>query len=397
MAPTPPLSRDPFRPTWRRGLLAAVVAVAAFLMPQEAALVFYPLNDPSPGTLQIQITCASSLTGNTRFYLDTGAGFNERDTITWPIAPSSQPYTYTFPLADAPLCGLRIDPFDTGPGEFTITNLRVIERHGKEVRRFSKDDFASLHNIEAIVPRSDGWKFVVAKADDPYACLAFPSPLVPDGMNVRNLQRCLLSWGYLALMLWILLLAVYFALVRGRPWREIFSSTAFLAGIALLFAAVGNRGLIKESIRIAEFRAPKIPPGLSLELDLTVDHPSPAQLFWDTGAGFNEKQSLVRNYEPNGQLQTLRFPLPTESMRGLRFDPLTAEGQINIRRIRIVDQARRTRHIVPLAALHATRQIAAIENGEDGAVIRTVPGANDPTLEFVPEEVRAIASDFSER
>ena len=110
--------------------MAVAVAAAAFLLPQEASLVFYPLNNPSPGTLLVQITCASSVTGNTQFYLDTGQGFNERETITWPIAPTRQPYTYTFPLADAPLCGLRIDPFDNGPGEFTITNLRIIERHG---------------------------------------------------------------------------------------------------------------------------------------------------------------------------------------------------------------------------------------------------------------------------
>ena len=247
---------DPFRPTWRRGLLAVAVAVAGFLLPQEAPLVFYPLNDPSPGTLQVQIRCAASVTGNTKFYLDTGQGFNERETITWPIAPSSQPYTYTFPLPDAPLCGLRLDPFDNGPGEFTITNLRLIERHGKEIRRFTRDDLASLHHIGTIVPLADGWKFVVAQTDDPYACLAFPSPLVPEGMNGRNLQRCLLSWSYLGLMLWILLLAVYFALIRGRPWREILKSAAFMAGIALSFAAVGNRGLIKDSVRSARFHVP---------------------------------------------------------------------------------------------------------------------------------------------
>ena len=247
---------DLFEPTWRRGLLVAAVAAAGFLLPQETPLVFYPLNDPSPGTLLLQITCASSVSGNSRFYLDSGRGYNEREVISWPIAPSSRPYTYTFPLPDAPLCGLRFDPFDNGPGEFTITSLRLIERHGKEIRRFTKDDLAPLHHIGAVVPLSAGWKFVVTQTDDPYAPLAFPSPLVPEGMNARNLQRCLLSWSYLALMLWILLLAVYVALRRGRAWRETLRGTAFLAGIALSFAAVGNRGLFKDSIRSARFHPP---------------------------------------------------------------------------------------------------------------------------------------------
>jgi hypothetical protein len=397
MAPPPPLSLDLFRPTWCRGLLAVAVAVLAFLVPQEAPLVFYPLNNPSKGTLQVQITCASSIAGNPRFYLDSGQGFNERETIIWPIAPSSQPYTYTFPLADAPLYGLRIDPFDSGPGEFTITSLRLIERHGGEIRRFTKDDLALLNHIEAVTPLSAGWKFIVAKTDDPYAHLAFSSPIIPEGMNLRNLQRCLLSWGYLALMLWILLLAVYFSLVRGRRWVETLESTAFMAGIALLFAAVGNRGLIRDSVHSARFHAASAQHGLNLEIDLTVDHPSPAQLFWDTGAGFNEKQSAFCNYESTGKLQTLHFPLPTESIRGLRFDPLTAEGQLVVHRIRIVDQGLQTLLIVPFSAMHASNQIAAIETGKDVAVIRTVPGANDPIVEFDAHEVKAIAEILSGR
>jgi len=74
-------------------------------------------------------------------------------------------------------------------------------------------------------------------------------------MNGRNLRRCLLSWGYLALMLWIILFAAYLAL-RGRRenGREAAKACVFLAFVALLFSAVGNRGLIKNSIRIAHYR-----------------------------------------------------------------------------------------------------------------------------------------------
>ena len=247
---------DPFAPSWQRGLLVAAVAAAGFLLPQETSLVYYPFNDPSPGTLQLQITCASSVTGHTRLYLDTGRGFNEREAITWPVAPGSPPLTYTFPLPDAPLYGFRVAPFENGPGEFTITSLRLVERHGKEVRRFTQDDFASPHHIGTIVPLSAGWKFIVAQTDNPSAPLVLAPPLAPEGMNGRNLQRCLLSWSYLALMLWILLLAAYFALRRGRPWRETLPRAAFLAGIALAFAAVGNRGLITDSVRSARFHPP---------------------------------------------------------------------------------------------------------------------------------------------
>ena len=389
MAFSPPRSQDLFRPTWRRGLFAVAVAVVAFLMPQEAPLVFYPLNDPSRGLLQLQITCGATVTGTTKFYLDTGRGFNEDETISWPIAPSSQPYTYTFPLPDAPLLGLRLDPFDSGPGEFTITNWRLIERQGKEIRRFTADDLQQLNQIKGVVPVPGGWK-LVAGGDDPHASLDFPAPIVPEGMNIRNLQRCLLSWSYLALMLWILLLAVYFALVRGGPFREIAATTIFLAAIALLFALVGNRRLIKDSIHYANFRTPA-GPGLWIEFDVAVDHPSPAQLFWDTGADFNEKESVSRDYNPNVGFHALRFPLPGVPIRGLRFDPLIAEGTLEIRQIQIVDASRKTRHVVPLTSLRAAQQIVAIEIKGDQAVIRTTPGANDPITEFDPAEVKTIA------
>jgi hypothetical protein len=210
-------------------------------------------------------------------------------------------------------------------------------------------------------------------------------------MNIRNLQRCLLSWSYLALMLWILLLAVYFALVRGGPFREITATTIFLAAIALLFAFVGNRRLIKDSIHYANFRTPAA-PGLWIEFDVAVDHPSPAQLFWDTGADFNEKESVSRDYNPNAGFHALRFPLPGVPIRGLRFDPLIAEGTLEIRQIQIVDASRKTRHVVPLTSLRAAQQIAALEIKGDQAVIRTTPGANDPITEFDPAEVKAISA-----
>jgi hypothetical protein len=380
---------DLFRPTWRRALLAVAVAAVAFLMPQEAPLVFYPLNDPSRGLLQLQITCGSSVTGTTKFYLDTGKGFSEDETISWPIAPSSQPYTYTFPLPDAPLLGLRLDPFGSGPGEFTITNLRIIERQGKEIRRFTPDDLRQLNQIKDVVTVPGGWK-LVAGGDNPHVSLDLPAPIVPDGMNTRNLQRCLLSWSYLGLMLWILLLAVYFALVRGGPLKEITATMIFLAGIALLFSFVGNRRLIRDSLHYANFRPPA-GPVLWIEFEVAVDHPSPAQLFWDTGPGFNETESVLRDYSPLAGFHPLRFPLPGVPIRGLRFDPLIAEGSLEIRQIQIVDANRRTCHVVPLSSLRAAQQIAAMEIKKDQLVIHTTPGGNDPITIFDPAEVKTIA------
>jgi hypothetical protein len=239
---------DPFQPSWGRAALALSIAAAAYLLPQQIPLEYYPLNNPSSGLQYLEITCAANVSGETQFYLDFGHGFNELEKIRLPIGPSEMAFTYTFPLQDAPLVGLRLDPFGGGAGEFTITNFRIINRRGEEIRRFTKDSFFGLNQIESIVSLENGWKFVIKpSATDPYASVQLGRPAVPEGMNERNLKRCLLSTGYLAMMLWILLLAVYFALRLFTSWRSATRACAFLAFLALLFAFVGNRGLIKNS------------------------------------------------------------------------------------------------------------------------------------------------------
>jgi len=239
---------DPFQPTWARAVVAAIIAIAAYFIPQEIPLEYYPLNNPSSGLQYLEITCAANVNGETQIYLDFGRGFNELDKIRLPIGPSEMAFTYTFPLQDAPLVGLRLDPFMGGAGEFTITNFRLINRREEEIRRFTKDSFFALNQIDTIVPLEKGWKLVIKPgATDPNACIQLGRPAVPEGMNERNLKRCLLSTGYLAMMLWILLLAVYFALRFGSGWRQVVRACAFLALLAALFAVVGNRGLIKNS------------------------------------------------------------------------------------------------------------------------------------------------------
>jgi hypothetical protein len=385
---------DPFEPTWRRGWLAFAVAAAAFLLPQEAPLAYYPLNHPSD-VHYLEITCAASAESETRVYLDSGRGFDELHSIRIPIAPSSQPYTYTFPLWDAPLRGMQLEPLRR-PGELAITNLRIYTRSGQEIKRFTRDDFDATHEIAGIVPTADGWKFVTTpNATHPYSLCGFFPPIVPDGMNVRNLQRCLLSWSYLALMLWILLLAVYFVLLRHRDVRAILRAGGFLALVALFFAAVGNRGLIKESMRCALFPVESVKPGLRLEIDLTADPPQAAQLFWNTGQGFNGRESERRNYEPHTLYQTLRFDLPAlnkagATLQALRFDPFDAAGAIRLFGIRVVDQGRRTRLRLPPDCLRAEREITAIDIQGSQVVIRTTPAARDPILEFDPVAVKAI-------
>jgi len=299
---------DWLRPTRGRLALAAVVAIIGFLLPQEVPLEWYPLNEPGTDINYLEISCAADKNGDVKIYYNLTRGINELHTIYWPISPTEQTFTYTFPLPDAPITELRVDPVADG-GTLHIRQMRIINRRGEEIRRFTRDLFRPQNEIAAITPVADGWKITSTPgAKDPYVRIEMFSPIIPVGKDHRNLLRCLLSTGYLALMLWILLLAVMFTFLRPRGWRDLLPPVAFMALLALLFAPVGNRGLIRNSIHYARYVPPVLPDEVRLEFDLVSSGMTPAHLFWDRGRGVNGEDSARVIHEPHPGLQTLRFP-----------------------------------------------------------------------------------------
>lgn len=379
-----------FKPTWRRGLFALGLAAGAFLLPQEVPLVWYPLNNPGQDILYLEISCAADKTGDVQIFYNTTGGINQLESIYFPISPTAQTYTYTFPLPDAPLTELRLDPVAAG-GALTVRQLRIIDRRGTEIQRFTKDSIVPLHQIAGVTPLAEGWKIISEPdSNDPFARIQLNTPLIAKGINHRNFLRCLYSWSYLSLMLWILLLAVLFVFYRPRGWRDGFLHLAFMAAIALMFSAVGNRGLLKNSVRHARFVPPAVSPGAQLEVDLATDLPLVAQLFWDLGRGFNETDSARRGYEAHPGLQTLRFPLPPGPLQALRLDPLDGEARLVIRGLRVVDPAGRTLAVLPPASLEAAQDIARHAVTEEFLTVDTAPGRRDPILHFSPTAVSAV-------
>ena len=381
---------SPFQPTWLRGLFAAVLASGAFLLPQEVPLEWYPLNNPGTDINYLEISCAANVNGNVEIRYDLAQrGHQPINTIRWPISPTTQTFTYTFPLPDAPIVEMRVIP-PTG-GELTIRQMRIINRRNEEIRRFTYDLFRVERDSVVITPSIEGWKLICAAGvTDPSTRIELFSPIVPVGKDHRNLLRCLLSTGYLSLMLWILLLAVLFVFYRPPGWRDLLLHLGFMASIAILFAFVGNRGLIKNSIHYARYSHPPPIPGLRLEFDLISSGPSQAQLFWDTGKGIRESESERQEYQPHTGVQHLRFNLPIKPLKGLRFDPRSNEGRLEIRGIRIVDTGQCTAAVLPLDSLHAIREITKLEAGPEVLTIEVAPNGKDPISEFTPAAVAII-------
>lgn len=247
---------DCLRPTWGRMAAAVLVAVAAFLIPQGVPLEWYPLNNPGKDIDYLEITCASDRSGEITIYYDTTHGINEFDSIRFPISPSVRCYTYTFPLPDAPIVSLRLRPVANG-ATLTVSKLAVVNRRGDLIFQVTREMLGKSDEIGSILPHPEGWMITsVPGAQRPMVLVTVPHPIVPLGMNMRNLHRCILSTGYLAGMLLILLSAVLFSFWRPQSWRDFWPRIAFLFILALLFSFVGNRGLIWNSIRYLNFEVP---------------------------------------------------------------------------------------------------------------------------------------------
>lgn len=385
-------------PSWLRLALAAAVAVVGFLLPQEVPLEWYPLNEPGTDINYLELTCAADVNGTVRILYDVGMlGNRDFDNITIPISPTTQTFTYTFPLPDAPIVELRVYP--PQDGALTVRQMRIINRRNEEIRRFTRDLFRPLNESVTLEPLPDGWKMVSAPGVvDPGARIELFSQIIPVGKDHRNLLRCLLSTGYLAGMLFILLMAVLTATWRPRGWRDFLVHAAFMAGLALLFAPVGNRGLIRNSLHFSRFQPPPPNPDLKLELDLTTTNPAlQAQVFWDRGTGLSEADSFRVQPEPHNGLQTFRFALPREHLQALRFDPLNGATNLAIRGLRLVDGGQNTRLTLPLDSLRPVREITRLGVEDERLLVATDPAATDPILEFKPEVVARINAELAPR
>jgi hypothetical protein len=183
------------------------------------------------------------------FHPDFGRGFRPLDAIRIPISHSGQSLTYTLPLLDAPLCGLRLTSVDR-PGVLVLERVRLIDRAGRELHAVVPGDYAPADGAGFVV-KGDVVRLV--SGTQPAAVgLRLPHPLVPEGMNARNFQRCFRSWAYLAGMLALILSCVAWLAGRQLTWRQGLRLVAFILLLSGLFSAVAQRGLLKNSITSAQ-------------------------------------------------------------------------------------------------------------------------------------------------
>jgi hypothetical protein len=105
-----------------------------------------------------------------------------------------------------------------------------------------------------------------------------------------------------------------------------------------------------------------------------------AQIFYDTGNGWNENESVKLPIKKGDDFVILRFPLPNGKIHALRFDPINKEGYFSIKEIKIVDNDNKTMNDVELSKLHPLQHITHVKIENLIFQARTGENQKDPIL-----------------
>jgi hypothetical protein len=107
--------------------------------------------------------------------------------------------------------------------------------------------------------------------------------------------------------------------------------------------------------------------------------PVETQLFYDTGRGFNENESIRKVIYQENVLVTLQFDLSGPNLYGLRFDPSRSAAKMKIHEIILKYQDEKP-FTVPLDSLTAAKDIKSLHYDGTTLTMETKEAAQDPIL-----------------
>ena len=111
-----------------------------------------------------------------------------------------------------------------------------------------------------------------------------------------------------------------------------------------------------------------------------------SQLFFNIGEGYIERHSNVKVVEQN-QTGELNFKLPLKKIYGLRFDPMSSDGSMEIRNITIQGKGNANNeniifHKFDLKNLLAVQEVDLVIKQSGNLLATTHQGCNDPIIEL---------------
>ena len=108
--------------------------------------------------------------------------------------------------------------------------------------------------------------------------------------------------------------------------------------------------------------------------------PIETQLYYDTGKGFNEGESIKKVVYHSNVPVTLDFEILGPTLKNLRFDPGRSHARIKIFEILIQNNRKGTPFAVPLDSMTAARDIKSLQYDGRVLTVETTEAAQDPIL-----------------
>ena len=104
------------------------------------------------------------------------------------------------------------------------------------------------------------------------------------------------------------------------------------------------------------------------------------QVYYDSGRGFREEDSIAVPLAQSATALPYRLPLPTGAFRALRFDPIDRDGTVTIAGPRLIDPAGRPVRDFPLSAFQPIHQIQSLREAGGQLEVVVTPRGDDPQL-----------------
>ncbi|MEY2482611.1 MAG: hypothetical protein QOK24_1139 [Verrucomicrobiota bacterium] len=132
-------------------------------------------------------------------------------------------------------------------------------------------------------------------------------------------------------------------------------------------------------------------PAATLTIDMQSSVTSHAKVFFDTGEGFTESDSVLHWVIGGRDSHRLVFPFPARTVRNIRFDPIETTGVVEVRSA--VIERPRSHEVIrkfDLARISPLNQVASISLQDGTLRVTTVGDANDSQL-LLPVETPVTA------
>lgn len=131
-------------------------------------------------------------------------------------------------------------------------------------------------------------------------------------------------------------------------------------------------------------------PGYVLSVTMSSTPGGVLQVFFDTGTGYSERQSVRI---PVGRFESPReykVPMPPGRYRSIRIDPGMDPGLYVIQNTAVLEGDGSIQTTIPLSAVRPLHQLRIVNESPHRLVLESPPGSNDPVLVYSPDEMLVL-------